>query len=85
MEEAYKKKSVRHNGYTFVIEAKNNNMTDDRYSAFVTIYKGRIEVGGIGVLEKDHRRAYFPSVEAAFAGADKFIDFATWGTRTLKR
>ncbi|MBL6449281.1 hypothetical protein JMN32_23425 [Fulvivirga sp. 29W222] len=81
MKEEYIKteKSVKQNGYTFVIEAKNDH-TDEQYEAFITIYKGRIEVGGIGVMGKNHKRAHFPSAEAAFVGAEKFLDFNTWGT-----
>lgn len=72
-------KSIRCNGYTFVIEVRSDQV-NKQYDAFITIYKGRVEVGGIGVSGDNHKRAHFPSAEAAFTGAERFLDFTTWGT-----
>lgn len=70
-------KSICHNGYIFVIEAEHDEKDDQQYTAFVTVYSQCKEVGALWVYGKGKQKQVFPSVEAAFMGAERFLNLTS--------
>ncbi|MBL6445352.1 hypothetical protein JMN32_03565 [Fulvivirga sp. 29W222] len=66
------------NSYRFTISVEPSKSDNSQYNAFITMHNDGVKVGSLVINCNKNEKMLFPTVEAAFAKAEEYIDSRTW-------